>query len=446
MVKGARKALKKITFVGAGSVVFTKNLLGDILSFPALQDATISLHDIDPLRLETAEDMARWTAKMLGVSPKIEASLDRKKALEGASYVLNMVQVGGHQSTLIDFDIPRRYGLLQTIGDTHGIGGIFRALRSIPVVLEMAHDMEEVCPEALMINYTNPMSMLVWAIFEATRVPVVGLCHSVQGTTRTISRYAGIPYDQVNYLGAGINHMSWILRFRYQGQDAYPLLRKAVVEGRVPSTDLVRAELFKRTGYYMTESSEHLAEYLPYFIPHAGQVEKFNVPIDEYIRRSEKNLGEFEIVRAKLKNGESFEIKRSQEYASVIINSMETNQPSVIYGNVRNSGLIENLPYGCCVEVPCLVDSNGVQPTHIGELPPQLAAFIRPHISVQELAVKAALEGKREYVYQAAMQDPLVSASMTLDCIWSMVDEMIKAHGSALGKVFDDRLEAIHQN
>jgi len=422
----------KITFIGAGSVVFTKNLLGDILSFPELQDCLISLHDIDPVRLETAERMARWTAQALGASPTIEAHLDRRRALEGAGYVVNMIQVGGHPATLLDFDIPRKYGLKQTIADSHGVGGVFRALRTIPVMLDIARDMEAVCPEAILLNYTNPMSMLCWAWFASTRIPVVGLCHSVESTTRDMARYAGVPYDEVTYLGAGINHVAWILRFEHNGQDAYPLLRRALEEGRIPKHDAVRAELFRRLGYYVTESSEHNAEYNAHFIPHAGLIEKFNIPIDEYIRRSEDNLKEFEATRAKLLRGESFEITRSAEYASLIIHSLETGQPRVIYGNVRNDHLIDNLPDGCCVEAPCLVDRNGLQPTRVGPLPPQLAAMDRPHIAVQELAVRAALEGKREHVYHAVMLDPLVAAVMPLDKIWAMTDELLAAHQAAL--------------
>lgn len=424
--------MAKITFVGAGSVVFTKNLLGDMLSFPELQDCTVSLHDINQERLEVAVNLARWIAKTLGANPIIEGSLDRKQALQGSDYVVNMIQVGGHAATLIDFDIPARYGLKQTIADSHGIGGIFRALRTIPVMIDLARDMEEVCPGALLLNYTNPMSMLCWAIFKATSVPVVGLCHSVQHTTWQISQYAGVPYEEVTYLGAGINHVAWILRYEHNGKDVYPLLRQAIEAGRIPQDDLVRAELFRRLGYYVTESSEHNAEYFAHFIPHAGEIERLNIPINEYIRRSEENLHEFEDTRDQLARGEPFEIERSEEYASLIIHSMETGQARVIYGNVKNTNLITNLPDGCCVEVPCLVDRNGIQPTHIGDLPPQLAGMSRLHVAVQELTVKAALEGNRDAVYQAAMLDPLVAATMPLDRVWAMVDEMIAAHGKSL--------------
>jgi alpha-galactosidase len=422
----------KIAFIGAGSVVFTKNLLGDILSFPELQECTISLHDINAERLETAEAIARWTANELGATPRIEAHLDRRAALDGAGYAVNMVQVGGHRATLLDFDIPKKYGLRQTIGDSHGVGGIFRALRSIPVMSAIARDMEQVCPEAVMLNYTNPMSMLCWAWFASSPVRIVGLCHSVQYTTWQISQYAGVDYDEVTYLGAGINHVAWILRFEHNGRDAYPLLRRAIEEGRVPEDDLVRAELCRRLGYFVTESSEHNAEYSAHFIPHAGEVERLHIPLDEYVRRSEENLGEFAAVRDQLRRGEPFEIERSAEYASLIIHAMETGRPQVIYGNVSNHGLIDNLPEGCCVEVPCLVDKNGVQPTRVGALPPQLAGMSRQHVAVQELTVRAALEGRREHVYHAAMLDPLCAASMPLERIWAMVDELIEAHGEAL--------------
>jgi alpha-galactosidase len=424
--------MTKITFIGAGSVIFTKNLLGDILSFPELQECTIALHDIDPIRLETAERMARWTASALNANPQIEAYSDRRRALTGAQYVINMIQVGGHAATLIDFEIPRRYGLQQTIGDTHSIGGIFRALRTLPVVLDLATEMQTECPGALLINYTNPMSMLCWGVFAATSVPVVGLCHSVQHTTRDLAGYIQVPYSEVTYLGAGINHMSWILRFQRRGQDLYPLLWEALETDRIPARDAVRAEMYRRLGYYMTESSEHLAEYSSFFIPHPGQVERFHVPIDEYLRRSEQNLKEFEESRVRLLHGGSFEIKRSAEYASLIIRAQETNEPAVIYANVRNSSLIENLPEGCCVEVPCLVDGNGVQPTHIGDLPPHLAGLNRQHIAVQELIVRAVLEQNREYVFQAAMLDPLASAVLTLPDLHALVNDLFIAHGEAI--------------
>jgi alpha-galactosidase len=424
--------MAKIAFIGAGSVVFTRKLLGDILAFPELRDCSIGLYDLDPARLEVAAALARRTAESLGASPVIEAHADRRRALEGARYVINTIQVGGHSATLLDFEIPRKYGLRQTIADTHGIGGIFRALRTIPVMRAVSADMEAVCPNAIMLNYTNPMSMLCWAWFASTLIPIVGLCHSVQNTTWQMAQYAGVPYDEVTYLGAGINHLAWLLRFEHGGQDAYPLLRRALEEGRIPGEDSVRAELFRRLGFYVTESSEHNAEYSAHFIPQAGLIEKYRIPLDEYIRRSEASLNKFDETRAAVLRGDSFEIRRSAEYASLVIHSMESGQPRVIYGNVRNDHLIDNLPYGCCVEVPCLVDRNGVQPIRVGALPPQLAGMSRLHVTVQELAVRAALEGKHEHVYHAAMLDPLAAATMPLDQIWAMTDELITAHGPAL--------------
>ncbi len=424
--------MAKISFIGAGSVVFNKNLLGDILLDPTTQDSIISLHDIDPVRLETAEILARRLAESLGANPKIEAHLDRRRSLEGANYVINLIGIGGHAATLIDFEIPKQYGLRQTIGDTHGVGGIFRALRTVPVLREIVRDMEIYCPQALLINYSNPMSILMWAIHEISPIRSVGLCHSVQGTVRQLTKYTNLPFAEVSYLGAGINHMSWILRFEHQGKNAYPLLDQAIEQGFIPRTDLVRADLYKRLGYYVTESSEHLAEYLPYYIPHAGQVEALNIPLDEYVRRSARGLKEFDELRTKLLRGDPLEVRHSAEYASQIIHSMETGQSCVIYGNVRNDGLIENLPQGCIVEVPCLVDRNGLQPTHIGSLPPHLAALNRQQIGVHELAVKAALEGDRRHIYRALMLDPLASASLTLDQMEAMVDEMIAAHGPAM--------------
>ena len=424
--------MAKIAFIGAGSVVFTKNLLGDILSFPELAGSTIRLHDIDPVRLETAEAMARWTAQAVGAHPRIESHLERVKALDGADYVINMIQVGGHQATLIDFDIPRRYGLRQTIGDTHGVGGIFRALRTIPVVLSIAVEMEAHCPGGLLMNYSNPMAMICWSIYSSSQIPVVGLCHSVQTTTREISRYVGIPHEELAYSSAGINHMAWLLKLEHDGQDLYPALRQAYEEKRIPPKDLVRAEILNRLGYYVTESSEHFAEYGPYFIPYESHIERFNIPLDEYIRRSEANLIEFEKTRVKLSNGEPFETKRSEEYAAQIIHSMETGEPGLFYGNVRNDRLIDNLPEGCCVEVPCVVNKEGIRPKSIGKLPPHLAALNRQHIAVQELTILAALEGKPDHIYHAAMLDPLVSATLTLEQVWEMVDALIDAHRAAL--------------
>jgi len=424
--------MTRIAFVGAGSVEFTKDLLGDLLSFPELTDATIALHDIDRERLDAAEAMARWTASALGAPATIEAHLDRRAALAGCDHVINMIQVGGHAATLIDFDVPKRFGLRQTIGDTLGIGGIFRALRTIPVMQGIARDMFELCPDAWLLNYTNPMAMLCWSVYAGTPIKrVVGLCHSVQWTTRGLAELVGVPYEEVEYLGAGVNHQAWILQFRHRGRDLYPLLDEAI-ERDPELRRRVRVEMYRRLGYFPTESSEHSAEYLPWIMRSDEMIERFRVPVDEYVRRSEENLREYEAMRRTLAEGGSFEIERSLEYASLIIHSIATGEPRVIYGNVPNHGLISNLPLGACVEVPCLVDGNGVQPTAVGSLPPQLAALNRTFLNVCELTVRAALEGDRTHVVHAALLDPNTSATLSPEQIEQMVDALVEAHGDAL--------------
>lgn len=425
----------KITMIGAGSVVFTLNLLGDILAFPELAEAEIALMDIDPERLRIAEIMARKVASSLNAHPTITAYADRKAALEGANYAINTIQVGGVPSTLIDFEVPKRYGLQQTIGDTLGIGGIFRALRTIPVMLDMCHDMEEVCPDVTFLNYVNPMAMNTWAVSKATKIKTVGLCHSVQGTALQLARYMGLPPGELTYRCAGINHMAFYLELRYQGEDMYPRLREVVQQPEIWRKDPVRIELFRRLGYFVTESSEHSAEYNPYFIrrDRPDLVKHFQIPIDELLRRYEVQTAWWETMRQQLLDGTAeFTPERSGEYASLIIHSQETNTPRVIYGNVMNAGLITNLPEGCCVEVPCLVDANGIQPTVIGALPLQVTALQMSNITVQGLVVEAVLTGNREHVYHAAMFDPHTSAELTLNQIYSLVDELFEAHGGMI--------------
>jgi alpha-galactosidase len=424
--------MPRIVFMGAGSVEFTKNLLGDILSFPELGESEIALHDIDAERLRTAEAMAQYTAGALGASPRITMHTDRRTALEGADHVINMIQVGGHAATLLDFRIPAAHGLRQTIGDTLGIGGIFRSLRTIPVMLELGRDMAELCPGAWLLNYTNPMAMLCWATYDGSpQRRVVGLCHSVQNTTAQLAELVGVPVDEVTFLGAGVNHQAFILRFRRGDQDLYPLLDQAI-ERDPELRRRVRVELYRRLGYFPTESSEHSAEYLPWFMHSDELIERFRIPVDEYIRRSAENLELYDEMKRALEAGEELEIERSQEYASLIIHSMVTGTERVIYGNVRNDGLIANLPAGACVEVPCLVDRNGVQPTVVGALPPQLAALNRTFLNVCELTVRAALEGSRDLVHQAALLDPSAAASLSPEAIHTVVEELIDAHGDAL--------------
>lgn len=459
--------MPRITFIGAGSTVFAKNLLGDILSFPELAEATISLHDIDERRLRESEAAARKIVNILNVNPTIQATTDRRAALDGADYAICMIQVGGYRpATVIDFEIPKKYGLRQTIGDTLGIGGIMRGLRTIPVLLEMCRDMEELCPDALFLNYVNPMAINTWAINRASTIKTVGLCHSVPHTAAELADDIGVPVDEISYLVAGINHMAFYLKFERNGEDLYPRLQKVIDEGAVPEWNRVRYEMFKRLGYFVTESSEHFAEYVPWFIKRdrPDLIEKYNIPLDEYLGRCEIQIKAWEFAqkaqadpatyheaalrrelagimvssRAVEWTVDSFrrmaEITPSVEYGSGIIHSMETGAPRTIYGNVMNAGLIDNLPGECCVEVPCLVDKNGVQPTRTGRLPAHLAALMQTNINVQALTVEAALTGQREHIYHAAMLDPHTAAELDLDQIWSLVDELIEVHGDRLPK------------
>jgi alpha-galactosidase len=428
--------MPKITFIGAGSTVFARNLLGDILSYPELAESTIALHDIDPERLRTTQVVAGRIAEALGVHPTIEATLDRRAALDGADYAISMFQVAGYKpGTVIDFEIPKKYGLRQTIADTLGIGGIMRALRTIPVFLDMGRDMTELCPDVTFLNYVNPMAMITSAINRATKIKTVGLCHSVQGTAEQMAYDIGVPIEEINYVAAGINHMAFYLKFERDGVDLYPQLRQVVAEGRVPDWNRVRYEMLTRLGYFVTESSEHFAEYTPWFIKRdrPDLIEEFNVPLDEYIRRCENQIAGWQSMRDYLSDpANPLEVRRSHEYGSGIIHSIEAGTPRIVYGNVPNTGLIDNLPQGCCVEVPCVVDKNGVQPVHIGALPPQLAAVMQTNINVQALTVEAALTGKREHIYHAAMLDPHTAAELDLDQIWHLVDDLIEAHGAWL--------------
>lgn len=454
--------MTKIVFLGAGSTVFAKNLLTDILHFPELADTTISLHDIDPYRLETTQVVGERIAKALGVHPKIESHLDRRAALEGADFAIGMFQVGGYApATITDFEIPKQFGLRQTIGDTLGIGGIMRALRTIPVHLDMCRDMEELCPNALLLNYVNPMAMVTWAINRATSIRTVGLCHSVQGTAAHLAGLIDVPLEEIHYVCAGINHMAFYLRFERAGQDLYPLIKKVISDGRVPDEDRVRFDAFSRLGYFMTESSEHFSEYVPWYIKRdrPDLIEAFNIPLDEYIRRCEVQLAGWNVVHESIINPDVAvdqgvlvqqlcdagandmeiayvkmlirnidQIEISNEYGASIIHSVVTNTPRVIYGNVMNHGLISNLPKDSCVEVPCLVDRNGIQPTQVGILPLQLATLIQTNINVQALTVEAALTRKREHVYHAAMLDPHTAAELDLDQIYTLVDAFLDAH------------------
>jgi alpha-galactosidase len=428
--------MAKITLVGAGSTIFAKTLMGDILSYPELAQSAICLFDIDAERLKTSEVVARRIAQTLNVEPVILATTDREAAFDGADYAITMIQVAGYRpGTVVDFDIPRKYGLKQTIADTIGIGGIMRGLRTIPVLLDMCRDMERLCPDVTHLNYANPMAMNCWALNRATSIRTVGLCHSVPHTARKLANDIGVPPDDIDYLVAGINHLAFFLRFRRNGQDLTPQIQRVIDEGRVPDGNRVRYEMFRRLGCFVTESSEHFAEYVPWFIKRdrPDLIERFNIPIDEYPRRCETQIMEWEGLRDDLEqNSGPIEVQRSDEYGSQIIHSIETGTPRVVYGNVTNRQLIDNLPGDCCVEVPCLVDESGVQPTRIGRIPPHLAALMQTNINVQALTVEAALTGERQHVYHAAMLDPHTAAELDLDQIWSLVDDLIEAHGEWL--------------
>lgn len=426
--------MPKITMIGAGSVVFAKTLSGDILSFPELAESEIALMDIDPERLKIAQIMVNRVAEYLGASPKIKAYSDRKAALEGADYVINMIQVGGYEPcTVTDFEVPKKYGLKQTIADTLGIGGIFRALRTAPVMLDMCRDMEEVCPNTWFLNYVNPMAMNTGTVLKGSRINTVGLCHGIQYSIGWLAKILGVPKNELKYQVAGVNHMSYFLKLEHKGVDLYPKLKQIAEEGgEYVRRDPVRFEMLRRFGYFGGESSEHTAEYVPYFIRRDREdlLERFDVPIDEYIKRCIEEIEWWNGIRNELLTSkEPLETQRSIEFASYIIHSMETDTPTVIFGNVLNRGSITNLPDRCCVEVPCLVNRSGIAPTIVGDLPPQIAALVRTQVNVQELVIEAILTGKKEHVYHAAMLDPHTSAELTVDEIYSLVDDLFKAHG-----------------
>lgn len=429
----------KITFMGAGSTVFAKNVLGDVILNPALKGVEIALYDIDPQRLKDSEMMLKNINENYKGEAKITAYLgpeNRKKALKGASYVINAIQVGGYEPcTVIDFEIPKKYGLRQTIGDTLGIGGIFRALRTIPVLKEFADDMAEVCPDALFINYTNPLAILTGALIRFG-VKTVGLCHSVQQCVPGLLTPLGMSTENVQWKIAGINHQSWLLEITRDGKDLYPEIKEKAFSRPTPHDDMVRYEIMKQFGYYVTESSEHSSEYVPWFIKstHPELIEKFNIPLDEYPRRCVNQIQQWEEMRKELVENKNLQHERTHEFASYIIEAMETDKPYRVHGNVLNTGLITNLPDDSIVEVPCLVDRNGISPCYVGALPQQLAAINRNSINVHLLTLEAAFTQKKDYIYMAAMLDPHTAAELTIDEIRAMCDDLIEAHGNWLPK------------
>lgn len=439
--------MPKITFIGAGSLVFTRNLCSDVLLVPALQDSTLTLMDIDAVRLEQSRKVVQAMVERRGLPARVETTLDRRAAIQGADYVVTTFQQGGLEAYRLDIEIPQRYGVEQCVGDTLGPGGVFRALRTIPVLLDIGHEMDELAPDALLLNYVNPMAANCWAFDRGTGRPHVGLCHSVQGTSEMLARWIDVPYEQVAYRSAGINHQAFFLEFKRHGEDLYPLIREAIERPEIDAEEPVRIEIMKHFGYFVTESSGHASEYMPYFRKSAAMiteelVPRFKSPADHWfdwartggylkhcIERQTKFENEYE---AMIADGSMVPKARTHEYGSYIMEAIETHQPLVIAGNVPNRGLIDNLPQGCCVEVPCLVDGNGIQPTQIGAMPPQLATLNRTNINVQELIVEAALTGSTEAVHYAAMLDPLTAAVCTLPQIRAMVAELLEAQAAWL--------------
>ncbi|MYS85961.1 alpha-glucosidase/alpha-galactosidase [Embleya scabrispora] len=422
----------KIVFVGAGSVVFTQGLLADLFAFPELQRAHIALHDIDAERLATAQGAARLIAADRGADPRITTHTDRREALAGADFVINIIQVGMREATRTDFEVPTRYGLRQTIGDTLGIGGIFRALRTFPVLRALGEDIAEICPNAWLLNYTNPMAMNVGYLTRATGLTrVVGLCHSVYWTMQGLAEMVGVPYEEVDYRAAGVNHQAWVLRFEHDGTDLYPKLDALIAED-AELRRRVRVDMYRRLGYYPTETSEHSSEYVPWYLGHDSEITRLRLPVGAYLGIVDENMAAYEETRRALTAGEPVPVESTMEYAPQIIHSIVTGTPRTVYGNVPNHGLIDNLPADGVVEVPCLVDALGVQPTRVGALPAQCAALNRAYLSMNDLVVRAALEDDPRHIRHAAMVDPATAAALPVEHIWDLCDDMARAHGDLL--------------
>ena len=434
--------MAKITFLGAGSTIFARNVLGDAMASPVLENSEIALYDIDAQRLKECETIIQAINSGLGNKAKITTYLgveNRKQALINANFVVNAIQVGLYDPcTITDFEIPKKYGLRQTIADTLGIGGIMRGLRTIPIMADFAHDMEEVCPEAWLLNYTNPMSILCGYMQRYTNVKTIGLCHSVQECSRGLLRHLGMQdkLEGRKELIAGINHMGWLLSLKdAAGNDLYPEVRKLAAQKNSAEKhyDMVRYEYINKMGYYCTESSEHNAEYNPWFIKerYPELIDRFNIPLDEYPRRCISQIERWDAEYAELSaTAASKPHTRSSEYASYIMEALTTGVPIKIGGNVINNGMIENLPPEACVEIPCMVDNHGIHGTYVGRLPVQLAAMNMTHINVHLITIEAAVTLKKEHIYQAAMLDPLTAATLSIDDICKMVDELLEVHGS----------------
>jgi alpha-galactosidase len=423
------RAVTKVAFIGAGSIEFTRNVVTDLCGYPELAgQLQLSLYDISAERLDFARRLVNRIVAQTGAGAVVTVTGDRAEALAGAQYVINEVQVGGYAATRHDFDIPARYGLRQTIGDTLGIGGIFRGLRTIPVVVALARDMLRCCPDAYLLNYANPMAMLPWAVYEGTEFSrVYGLCHSVRDTHAFLAGLVGRKPGEISFTTAGFNHQAFVLRFEHQGRSLYPDLAR-VIDADPQLRRRVRVELFRRFGYFPTESSEHSAEYVPWFMRHDSQVSQFQIFVGDYLARSQENLRELDDLTGQLDAGQALAIEPSDELASQFIYSLETGAEQEIYVNIRNDGRIANLPANACVEVPCDLGASGPRPRAVGELPVQLAALNRTFLNVVELTVRAALTGSRDHVYQAALLDPNTSATLTTTQIVALCDELLEAH------------------
>jgi len=440
--------MPKITFIGAGSLVFTRNLTNDILLTPALSDSTIALMDVDAQRLEQSRQIVQSMIDRRGSKATVVATLDRKQAIEESDYVITTFQEGGLDAYKLDIEIPQQYGVEQCVGDTLGPGGVFRALRTIPVLLDICSEIDQFAPDALLLNYVNPMAANCWAIAAGTGLPHVGLCHSVQGTSALLAEWIKTPYDDVIFFCAGINHQAFFLEFRTKEEDLYPKIFAAVEDPAIYGQEPVRIDLLKYFGYFVTESSGHASEYAPYFRKSAKMVNndlvpRFTDPVNDwfefgrtggYLRHCFDRVQKFQQEYDSILQ-EELTSERTHEYGARIIEAIETNRSITINGNIPNDDLIDNLPAGCCVEVPCLVDANGIQPIKVGSLPPQLAALNRTNINVQELIVEAALTGSKEAVYHAVMLDPLTSAVCTLPQIHELVDKMLAAEEPWLPKL-----------
>ena len=422
-----------VTFVGAGSIEFTRQLLRDLLNYPELRGTRMVLHDVDPDRLSLAEALARTAIERHGGGFDVRSSLDRKTALDGADFVVNMVAIGGHPATVSDFDVPERYGLRQTIGDTLGVGGIFRALRTFPFLRELAVDMAAVCPDAWLLNYTNPMAMNIGYLSSAApALKALGLCHSLYWTVHDLCELVGVPLDEVTFTSAGVNHQAWVLRWERHGANLYPLL-DALIESQPELRRRVRVDMYRRLGFYPTETSEHSSEYVPWYLRNPAEVERLRIPLRDYVGISAANVAEYERLRAEAARGHFEEPQQeAAEYAPQVIHSMVTGTPRVIQVTTPNTGLITNLPHNAAVEVPCVVDSAGARPIHVGELPPQCAALNRNFLNVVDLVVRAAVEESPEHIRHAAMVDPSTAATLTVDEIWRLCDDMVRAHGDRL--------------